>query len=196
MGECFWTADLDWRFDGVPLLVSAAATPEAALAALAAAPLREGAEWLRERGDEVGVRKVRFGGGYVLACGDDLWQEGRGYLGGADPRLEAAWGAPAADPGGAAVWVAEGYTESHFRLQGWGRTPEEALAGLQRTWEDEYAPIAGADPGYLAEIAEEIKLHEVPFGGSVAVDPTRPIPTAAEPRFAGILGGGGGGPRP
>lgn len=181
-----WVANLDWRFDGAPLFLGAGRTPEEALSALVAGAVPVfGAEWLRHRDEEIGVRLVKPGQGYVLAASDGLWQEEGGFINGSDDRLEAAWTREPPAPG-ETFWLVEGETSEHgFKLQGWGATAESALAGLMSTWANRYAPMTGAEPAYLAEIADSLRLHEVRLGRGRSIPLGACDLTSTDPRFEG-----------
>jgi hypothetical protein len=47
---------------------------------------------------------------------------------------------------------------------GYGITAEEAVKALLDTWRTNWCPATGADPSLLAELREELTIHEIETG--------------------------------
>lgn len=145
--------------------------------------------------DEVVVRGVCLGRGYVLGQSDGLWFEE--LADGGDALLSAAWdeaAAPGVDPP-QPLWLAWGETaESGFTVQGFGQTPEASVSALVGAWVGDHAPMSGADPAYLASVARpRLRVVAIGLPGSAWLaggPPPESIP-ASDPRFDGAFGPAG-----
>lgn len=143
----------------------------------------EKAESLDEYSDDIVVYAPELGMGYVIAGGDDLARPVRATgddtafadlmrsygSGEAIPETVGDSGHPVDEA--TVLYVATVDTPS-TSSHGFGSTAEEALKALLTRWRVDFAPQAGADEGYLAEIRQDISIFEVMLGQAYIDDPS------------------------